>query len=71
MKIYKKIVVNDRNTDNELVFIRYSDTVDVYMTSPNKEVNDYMEEHEVIQTYSLRFFKQVFPDIYKTLGGII
>ena len=71
MKSYKKVVVNDRNTDNELVFIRYSNSVDVYMTSPNKEVNDYMEEHEVIQTYSLRFFKQVFPDIYKTLGGII
>lgn len=71
MKSYKKVVVNDRNTDNELVFVRYSDTVDVYMTSPDKEVNDYMEEHEVIQTYSLRFFKQVFPEIYKTLGEII
>ena len=67
----RKVVIHDSSTHNELVFIRYSDTVDVYMTSPNKEVNDYMEEHEVIQTYSLRFFKQVFPDIYKTLGGII
>lgn len=71
MTIYKKVVVNDRNTDNELVFIRYSDTVDVYMTSPDKKVNDYMESNEVIQTYDLRYFKQTFPDIYKTLGGII
>ena len=71
MKSYKKVVVNDRNTDNELVFIRYSDTVDVYMTSPDKKVNDYMEENEVIQTYSLRHFQQVFPDIYRVLGEII
>lgn len=69
MKSYKKVVVNDRNTDNELVFVRYSDTVDVYMTSPDKKVNDYMEENEVIQTYSLRHFQQVFPDIYRVLGG--
>lgn len=68
MKSYKKVVVNDRNTDNELVFVRYSDTVDVYMTSPDKKVNDYMEENEVIQTYSLRHFQQVFPDIYRVLG---
>lgn len=71
MKSYKKVVVNDRNTDNELVFVRYSDTVDVYMTSPDKKVNDYMEENEVIQTYSLRHFKQVFPEIYKILGEMI
>lgn len=68
MKSYKKVVVNDRNTDNELVFVRYSDTVDVYMTSPDKKVNDYMEENEVIQTYSLSHFQQVFPDIYRVLG---
>lgn len=71
MRSYKKVVVNDRNTDNELVFVRYSDTVDVYMTSPDKKVNDYMEENEVIQTYSLRHFQQVFPDIYRVLGEII
>lgn len=68
MKIYKKVVVNDRNTDNELVFIRYSDTVDVYMTSPDKEVNDYMEEHGVIQSYSINDFKRWFPEIFKYLN---
>lgn len=68
MKSYKKVVVNDRNTDNELVFVRYSDTVDVYMTSPDKKVNDYMEEHEVIQSYTLKDFKRLFPEIYKKLG---
>ncbi len=68
MTIYKKVVVNDRNTDNELVFIRYSHSIDVYMTSPNNEVNDYMEEHKVIQSYTLKDFKRLFPEIYTKLG---
>ena len=63
-----KVVVRDAHTENELVFIRYSNGVDVYMTSPNNDVNDYMEEHEVIQSYTLKDFKRLFPEIYKKLG---
>lgn len=64
----RKLVIHDAHTDNELVFIRYSNGVDVYMTSPNDEVNDYMEEHEVIQTYLWTDFKRLFPEIAKKLG---
>lgn len=63
-----KVVIHDASTHNELVFILYSNGVDVYMTSPDKEVNDYMEEHEVIQSYTLKEFKRLFPEIYKKLG---
>lgn len=63
-----KVVIHDASTHNELVFIRYSNSVDVYMTSPDKEVNDYMEDHEVIQSYTLEGFKHLFPEIYKKLG---
>lgn len=63
-----KVVVRDAHTENELVFIRYSNEVDVYMTSPNNDVNDYMEEHEVIQSYLWEDFKRLFPEIVKKLG---
>ena len=64
----RKLVIHDANTQNELVFIRYSKAIDVYMTSPDKEVNGYMEKHEVIQSYSLKDFQRLFPEIYKKLG---
>ena len=64
----RKVIIHDANTHNELVFILYSNGVDVYMTSPYKEVNDYMEDHEVIQSYTLKDFKRLFPEIYKKLG---
>lgn len=64
----RKVIIHDAQTDNELVFTRFSNSVDVYMTSPDKEVNDYMEEHEVIQSYLLSDFKRLFPEIYKKLG---
>ena len=63
-----KVVVRDAHTKNELVFIRYSNGVDVYMTSPNNDVNDYMKEHEVIQSYSINDFKRWFPEIFKYLN---
>ena len=44
----RQLFVNDTHTDNILVFVRYSDTVDMYIQSPHQKVNDYMEEHEVI-----------------------
>lgn len=53
----RKLVIHDASTHNELVFIRYSNAIDVYMSSTDKEVNDYMEEHEVIQSYTLKDFK--------------
>lgn len=64
----RKVIIHDAQTDNELVFTRFANSVDVYMTSPNKEVNDYMEEHEVIQSYLLIDFQRLFPEIYKKLG---
>lgn len=64
----RKVIIHDAQTDNELVFTRFSNSVDVYMTSPKKEVNDYMEEHEVIQSYLLSDFKRLFPEIFKKLG---
>ena len=64
----RKVVIHDSSTHNELVSIRYSNGVDVYMTSPDKDVNDYMEEHEVIQTYLWTDFKRLFPEIAKKLG---
>ena len=64
----RKLVIHDASTHNELVFIRYSNAIDVYMTSPNKEVNDYMKEHEVIQSYSINDFKRWFPEIFKYLN---
>ena len=64
----RKLVIHDANTHNELVFIRYSNAIDVYMTSPDKKVNDYMEEHEVIQSYSINDFQRWFPEIFKQLG---
>lgn len=64
----RKVIINDSQTDIELVFVRFFNSIDVYMTSPKKEVNDYMEEHEVIQSYTLKEFKRLFPEIYKKLG---
>ena len=64
----RKVIIHDAQTDNELVFTRFSNSVDVYMTSPKKEVNDYMEEHEVIQSYLLSDFQRLFPEIFKKLG---
>lgn len=64
----RNLVIHDASTHNELVFIRYSNAIDVYMTSPDKKVNDYMEEHEVIQSYSINDFQRWFPEIFKQLG---
>ena len=64
----RKVSIQDAQTDTTLVFVRVFNSVDVYMTSPDKEVNDYMEEHEVIQSYTLKDFKRLFPEIYKKLG---
>ena len=64
----RTVIIDDNQTSTELVFVRYSDSIDVYMTSPDKEVNDYMEEHEVIQTYLWKDFKRLFPEIAKKLG---
>ena len=65
----RKLVIHDASTHNELVFIRYSNAIDVYMTSPEQEVNDYMEENQVIQSYDLKDFERLFPEIFKRLGG--
>lgn len=64
----RKVSIQDAQTDTTLVFTRFSNSVDVYMTSPDKEVNDYMEEHEVIQSYSINDFQRWFPEIFKYLN---
>jgi len=60
--------MQDAQSDTSLVFARVFNSVDVYMTSPDKEVNDYMEEHKVIQSYSINDFKRWFPEIFKYLN---
>ena len=67
----RTVIIDDNQTSTELVFVRYSDSVDVYMTSPEQEVNDYMEENQVIQSYDLKDFERLFPEIFKKLGEII
>ena len=64
----RTVIIDDNQTSTELVFVRYSDSIDVYMTSPEQEVNDYMEENQVIQSYDLKDFERLFPEIYKKLG---
>lgn len=64
----RKVSIQDAQTDTTLVFVRVFNSVDVYMTSPDKEVNDYMEEHKVIQSYSINEFQRWFPEIFKKLG---
>lgn len=64
----RTVIIDDNQTSTELVFVRYSDSVDVYMTSPEQEVNDYMEENQVIQSYDLKDFERLFPEIFKKLG---
>nr|DAN39430.1 MAG TPA: hypothetical protein [Caudoviricetes sp.] len=63
----RKVSIQDAQTDTTLVFARVYNSVDVYMTSPDKEVNDYMEEHKVIQSYSINEFQRWFPEIFKYL----
>lgn len=63
----RKVSIQDAQTDTTLVFARVFNSVDVYMTSPDKEVNDYMEEHKVIQSYSINDFQRWFPEIFKYL----
>lgn len=63
----RKVSIQDTQTDTTLVFARVFNSVDVYMTSPDKEVNDYMEEHKVIQSYSINEFQRWFPEIFKYL----
>lgn len=63
----RKVSIQDAQTDTTLVFARVYNSVDVYMTSPDKEVNDYMEEHKVIQSYSINDFQRWFPEIFKYL----
>ena len=63
----RKLVIEDTHTDNTLVFVRYSDTVDVYIESTNRKVNDYMEDFEVIQSYSFQDFRRLFPEIAEVL----
>ena len=63
----RKVCIQDAQTDTTLVFARVFNSVDVYMTSPDKEVNDYMEEHKVIQSYSINEFQRWFPEIFKYL----
>ncbi len=65
----RTVIIDDNQTSTELVFVRYSDSIDVYMTSPEQEVNDYMEENQVIQSYDLKDFERLFPEIFKRLGG--
>lgn len=64
----RKVSICDSQTDTTLVFARFSNSVDVYMISSDKEVNDYMEEHGVIQSYSINDFKRWFPEIFKYLN---
>lgn len=64
----RKVSIQDAQTDTTLVFVRVFNSVDVYMTSPDKEVNDYMEEHKVIQSYSINEFQRWFPEIFKYLN---
>ena len=64
----RKVSICDSQTDTTLVFASFSNSVDVYMISSDKEVNDYMEEHEVIQSYSINDFKRWFPEIFKYLN---
>lgn len=64
----RKVSIQDTQTDTTLVFVRVGHSVDVYMTSPDKEVNDYMKEHEVIQSYSINDFQRWFPEIFKYLN---
>lgn len=63
----RKVSIQDTQTDTTLVFARVGHSVDVYMTSTDKEVNDYMEEHKVIQSYSINDFQRWFPEIFKYL----
>ena len=63
----RKVSICDSQTDTTLVFASFSNSVDVYMISSDKEVNDYMEEHEVIQSYSINEFQRWFPEIFKYL----
>lgn len=56
-----KLVVQDKNTDITLVFLKYSSTVDVYLECKETSFNDWMENNEVIQTYDYDRFKELFP----------
>ena len=56
-----KLVVQDKNTDISLVFLKYSSTVDVYLEHKETSLNDWMEKNEIIQTYDHDRFKELFP----------
>lgn len=64
----RKVSIQDTQTDTTLIFARVFNSVNVYMTSSDKEVNDYMEEHKVIQSYSINDFQRWFPEIFKYLN---
>lgn len=56
-----KLVVQDKNTDISLVFMKYDCSVEVYLESKDTLINDIMENNYVIQTYDHDTFKELFP----------
>lgn len=56
-----KLVVQDKNTDISLVFMKYDCSVEVYLESKDTLINDIMENNYVTQTYDHDTFKELFP----------
>lgn len=56
-----KLVVQDKNTDISLVFMKYDNSVDVYLECTDSMVNKFMEDCEILQTYDHDRFKELFP----------
>lgn len=56
-----KLVVQDKNTDISLVFMKYNDSVEVYLECPDTEKNAWMENNYVTQVYDHDRFKELFP----------
>nr|DAU81076.1 MAG TPA: hypothetical protein [Caudoviricetes sp.] len=56
-----KLVVQDKNTDISLVFMKYNDSVEVYLESKDTLINDIMENNYVTQVYDHDRFKELFP----------
>ena len=56
-----KLVVQDKNTDISLVFMKYDCSGEVYLESKDTLINDIMENNYVTQTYDHDTFKELFP----------
>ena len=56
-----KLVVQDENTDISLVFMKYDDSVEVYLECPDDEKNSWMENNYITQVYDHDRLKELLP----------